>query len=724
MKKLLVLILTFLMSICAFGLIACEEGKKEPQSHTHNFINGQCSCGEYEPTFRTEGLIFNLINNGTEYEVKGYTGTATEVIIPSTYEGKPVTSIGERAFWYCDSLTSIVIPNSVKAIGDYAFYNCDSLTSIVIPNSVEAIGYDTFSYCNNLQYNIAGNLRYLGNSENPYLYLAGTTSDDITSATINANCKIIGNSAFYNCDSLTSITIGNGVTSIGDDAFSHCDSLTSIEVSEQNSNYKSIDGVLYSKDGTTLIRYPEGKTATQFTIPNSVEAIGNYVFSDCRRLTSITIPNSVKAIGRFAFGGSPSLTIYCEIEESEKPSGWHASWNPDNRPVVWKEPVEVGTEGLVYTLINGGTEYSVTGYEGTSTEVIIPSTHGGKPVTKIGEYAFSGCDSLTSIEIPNSVISMDDGAFLGCNILQYNIEGNLKYLGNSENPYLYLAGTTSNDITSVTINANCKFIGVDAFYGVSLTSIEIPNSVTSISGWQFYGCNILQYNIEGNLKYLGNSENPYLYLAGTVSDDITSATINANCKFIGIYAFSMCNSLTSVVIGNSVISIGWEAFSRCTSLTSIEIPSSVTSISEAAFYNCTSLTGITVVESNKNYKSVGGNLYSKNGTVLIQYAIGKTGTEFIIPNSVEAIGDYAFAGCYSLTSITIGNSVKAIGEYAFSDCTSLTSIVIPNSVTNIGARAFYNCDSLAINCEAESQPNGWSELWNPNNRTVVWGYNG
>ena len=322
MKKLLILFLTLVMSVSAFGLIACGEDKKESQSHTHNFINGQCSCGEYEPTFRTEGLIFSLINNGTEYKVKGYIGTSTEVIIPSTYEGKPVTSIdhwafsdcesltsivipnsvtsiGQYAFYSCYNLTSIVIPNSVKAIGDYAFSNCDSLTSIVIPNSVEAIGYDAFDDCYSLQYNIEGNLKYLGNSKNPYLYLAGTTSYDITSATINANCKIIGYRAFYNCESLTSIVIPNSVEAIGDYAFSYCYNLTSI------------------------------------VIPNSVEVIGVCAFYECDSLTSIVIPESVEAIGYVAFSGCDSLTIYCEIEESEKPSGWHARWNPDNRPVVW-----------------------------------------------------------------------------------------------------------------------------------------------------------------------------------------------------------------------------------------------------------------------------------------------------------------------------------------------------------------------------------------------------
>ena len=152
-------------------------------------------------------------------------------------------------------------------------------------------------------------------------------------------------------------------------------------------------------------------------------------------------------------------------------------------------------------------------------------------------------------------------------------------------------------------------------------------------------------------------------------------------------------------------------------------------------------------ENNANYKSIEGNLYSKDGTILVQYAIGKTDKEFIIPNSVTSIGDYAFFYCYSLTSVVIPDSVTSIGDEAFAWCESLTSVVIPESVTSIGERAFYNCSSLesivipdsvtsigdsafagcsslTIYCEAETQPSGWNSWWKSSNRPVVWGYKG
>ena len=163
---------------------------------------------------------------------------------------------------------------------------------------------------------------------------------------------------------------------------------------------------------------------------------------------------------------------------------------------------------------------------------------------------------------------------------------------------------------------------------------------------------------------------------------------------IGSSVFADCPSLKSVTIGNSVTSIGDRAFYNCSSLTSVTIPNSVTSIGRGAFWACSSLTSISVDENNQSYKSIDGNLCTKDGTTLIQYAIGKTATSFVIPDSVTSIGDGAFHNCSSLTSVTIPNSVTSIGDYAFSGCSGLTSITIPDSVTSIGNYAFSYCSRL------------------------------
>ena len=163
---------------------------------------------------------------------------------------------------------------------------------------------------------------------------------------------------------------------------------------------------------------------------------------------------------------------------------------------------------------------------------------------------------------------------------------------------------------------------------------------------------------------------------------------------IGKYAFYYCSSLKSITIPSSVTSIGDYAFSGCTSLTNITIPSSVTSIGDYAFSGCKSLTTIDVEVGNNNYTSVDGVLFNKDKTELICYPARKTDKSYNILDSVTSIGDWAFIGCTSLTSITIPNGVTSIGDYAFYGCTSLTSITIPNSVSSIGKCAFENCLSL------------------------------
>ncbi len=174
------------------------------------------------------------------------------ITIPSEIDGKPVTSIGYNAFSFCTGLTSITIPNSVTSIGTYAFYGCSGLTSITIPNSVTSIGGWAFHGCSGL-----------------------------TSITIPNSVTSIGDLAFHGCSGLTSITLGNSVTSIGGWAFNGCTGLTSINVASGNNYYSSNNGVLFNKKKTALIRYPEGKSQTSYTIPNSVTSIGREAFFGC-----------------------------------------------------------------------------------------------------------------------------------------------------------------------------------------------------------------------------------------------------------------------------------------------------------------------------------------------------------------------------------------------------------------------------------------------------------
>ncbi|MDY6367466.1 MAG: leucine-rich repeat domain-containing protein, partial [Clostridia bacterium] len=283
-------------------------------------------------------------------------------------------------------------------------------------------------------------------------------------------------------------------------AFKGCSSLTNINVLENNANYKSIDGNLYSKDGKTLIKYAIGKTATEFSIPNSVTSIGNYAFYNCSSLTSVTIPDSVTSIGSYAFECCSSLTSVT-IPNSVTSigvgafSGCNSLGVEKNNGLLYVDKWLIGVNSIS---IDSATIKDKTVGIGDGafwhcsalTSVIIPDS-----VTSIGAGAFSGCTSLININIPDSVVNISLSTIAGCSNLQYNEYDNAYYLGNDTNPYVILIGAKSADI--IIINENTKTIASDAFDGCkSLKSITIPDSVTNIGyglfGDVFHGCDSLK----------------------------------------------------------------------------------------------------------------------------------------------------------------------------------------------------------------------------------------
>ena len=353
-------------------------------------------------------------NNGT-ITITRYTGSGGDVTIPSEINGLPVVDFGQ-IFYQNASLTRVTIGTNVTSIGNSAFGDCTSLTSVTIPNSVANIGYGVFYDCFGLTSVMIGN---------------GVTN--------------IGDYVFYQCLSLTSVTIGSGVSRIGDHAFSGCTSLTGITVDASNADYSTLNGILFDKSQTTIVKYPVC-TVGSYVIPNSVTSIGVGAFAECVQLTSVTIGTNVTCIGAEAFffcSGLNNVTIPNSVTNI----GNYAFCD------CW---------GLIGVMIGNG-------------------------VKSIGDDAFYACTGLTGVTIPNSVTGIGDCPFGDCySLMAISVDTN--------NPvYSSLDGVLFNHNRTTLIQ--CP--------GAKAGSYTVPDSVTSIGYGAFYVC----WSLTG-VYFQGNAPTP------------------------------------------------------------------------------------------------------------------------------------------------------------------------------------------------------------------------
>jgi len=536
-----------------------------------------------------------------------------------------VTAIGDRAFKNCSGVAEVTISSGMNTLGDFIFDGCSNLTTLTIPGSISTIGEYAFAGMSSLmRIVVEGEGSNFYTLEDGALYsregqlirvpqgFEGTfvVPDDVTS---------ISGAAFSGCRNLEVVNISARVISIGVNAFDDLPKLQSIHVLEGNSVFAEVDGVLFSFDGKTLIRYPGGKKG-EYDIPTDTEEVSNFAFYSCGGLTKVTIPGSVKSIGNYSFSKCGDLSS------------------------------AILSDGVGTIMSNA--------FEGCSKlqNVEIPSS-----VESIGEYSFHGCSLLSDIKLSNGLRSIYSHAFVGCDPKNVTIPSSVEEIGESifdecynlvridveeGSEYFSSANGALMDAFGNLVQFPKGFAGrfelplgvrrIDskAFNGcIGLTEIYIPPSVESIGTKPFAGCKNLQ-------SIIVDDENAN-YGAGVAS--LFELYYLIDFRTLTLIDYPEGRGGEFVANPYITLSIGAKAFQGNKGLTSVEIPEGMMAIDDNAFEGC---------ESLKDVK------------------IGST---------VTFIGDYVFAGCYNLATIDyrgVKNPCDKVNNHTLEGTTNLRVVVL------------------------------------------------
>jgi PKD repeat protein len=790
-----------------------------------------------------------------------------------------VTNIGATGFGYCFSLTNVTIPASVTSVGPDTFINCHNLPAIEVAagsTSFSSMGGVLFDKTGTTL------LEYPTGLDGSYAIPSGVTTigtnafvlcDGVPDVTFPASVTSIDDGAFSDCSALTNLTLGAGVGYISMSAFAGSDNLLAINVNSSNPNLSSLNGVVFNKNQTTLLLFPTGFTGsyttpstvtsiaqnafedckltevmitgnvtslgldafqgcgnlTNATMAEGVGIIGIFAFADCPKLATVTIPASVSNLPFGAFANDGLVSVYFEgnepVTDSSFPgdtatvyyqagtSGWGPTFdglttvlegapNPNGALQVtilpdgavaagaqWQvdggllQPsaatvvgLSVGQHTVSFTTVNGWTTpgnqmvsvnadatnsvsgtyvqqassatnftfltnsgtITITGYIGAGGSVQIPSTITGLPVTAIGQSAFAGVSTFTSVTIADSVTNIGQYAFSSCSsMIDVTISAGVSNItvGTFEDCFSLIEVTFRGDVTniddyafsscdalrSLTIPDTVMNIGQYAFFGNALTNVMIPASVTRIGVAAFMYCNQLPailvnaanpaYKSVGGVLYNKNLTEVVDYPDGNlaasyaISNTVTSIgdsafdycvlskiTIPNSVTAIGNNSFENCSALAGVILPANLTSIGDAAFAACDGLTGIALPASVTNLGQVPFANCVNMTAITVAAGNPAFSGVNGVLYNKAGTLLVEFPGGEPGS-FTIPSGVGDIGMEAFEQTL-LTTVVIPGSVTNIEFSGFFNCLNLTSVIMEDGLTTIGPAAFESCYAL------------------------------
>lgn len=645
----------------------------------------------------------------------------TKLTTVNIAEGSVLTKIDTSAFQSCSALTSFTLPASVTTLGSSAFASaaklktftieegsqlktingsafngCVVLPSFCVPAGVTTIGASAFSGAKVMsEFTFAENsaLESIGNSA--FVNCAALTSFVFPES---SSGKItLGTSIFKGCTQLTSVTISSSVTNVST-AFADCPSISSIFVAPENQNFKTVDPILYSKDGYAIYYIYANLEPGSFTIPDGVETIGAYAFDAQTDIQRLVIPASVRSIGNYAFRGCTSL-----------------------KTIEFAEGSELTTIGT-YAFQNCS---ALTGID-------LPSG-----VTTVSNYMFDGCSSLASVNFLGSVTSIGTYVFRNCTSLtSFRIPDTVKTCGGTSTAGYVFDGCTS--LRSVTLSSAMTIIAGYNFRNcTSLASIDIPATIKTISVYAFAGCSSLDnvvipagvalgsgtattsnchvfenctslssITFEGKVTYLGKhtfygcTSLKQISLTGLTvlgmeafaGSGLESVVIPSTLKTIYDSAFADCTALADVTLSEGLTSINKYAFQNCTALEKITIPASVTTLAGGAFSGCVNLSLVAVDQRNVVYKTSPEGMIVDLFGALVYCPLAVSGE--VVLEEGATLTAAAFEGCTLITKIVLPEGLTEIPDSAFKNCTGLESIVIPASLTTIGANAFQGCASL------------------------------
>ena len=682
-----------------FGTTSYSGGTKVTQYHYENGPGSSVYTSYYIPQKLTKvtvtdgEILKDAFRNCTMLE---------SVTIPANG-----TSIGTGAFRDCTNLSEIVMGSNLQAIESSAFYGCKKLVDFVVPEGVRSIGTSAFSGCSGLK-----------------------------SISLPESIEKIGNGAFENCSKLAYNDYQNGrYLGNSGNPYLYLIAVTSTAITE-----------FATHEDTRVIGwyvFAENTNLTSVTIGDKVTHIQTGAFWNCTGLTSVSMGSSVQWIDYIAFSGCTSL-VEIDLPDSLMYLAGNAFTDCSRLQYkTYQNAKYLGNDSNPYLVL-----MEVT-YKGITAFNILSGTR------LIAGGAFQDCTSLTSIVIPDHVLSIGAGAFTGCEKLQSitvpfvgdrkdapeadqeifaHLFGSTSKTGFYSVEYYYTSNTLGcyyvpNTLTSITVTGgeivpgafyalesltsislpqDATYVGKEAFWGCSkLKSITLPDSVESIGAYAFSGTAITSLTLPSGMTGIEAH-------AFQNANKLQKIVIPDGVTRIGEAAFYSCSSLKSVTIPDGVKTIGPQAFAYCTSLTVITVPDSVEYMGEGIFSGCSALSGISIPFVGQSRKTAG-----ETGQYPLGYLFGTTSyndgmkTEqsyyntslssvttayYYIPLGLTTVtvtgGDIlrgAFQNCAYITTVNLQEGVTEIREFAFSNCTKLQDLTVPNSLENIEYNAFSGC---------------------------------